>query len=265
MDATTYVPGELVVTEGLGVGPGVPTPVRSDWSYIPPGTFLMCSPDTDDDADEDEKPQHEVRLTRGFLMHRTPVTQEQWRAVIGTDPSWFKGRLRPVERVSWLDAVAYCNALSAVEGLPAAYLISSDLSLVRPSINRTGYRLPTEAEWEYACRAGTMTPRWGELDHIAWYGDNSGNETHPVGKKYPNSWNLYDMLGNVSEWTQDWYGRYSVGRQTDPQGPPSGSSRVYRGGAWVNGSWVVRSSFRSYGSPVDRASDLGFRPVRSIP
>jgi formylglycine-generating enzyme required for sulfatase activity len=132
-------------------------------------------------------------------------------------------------------------------------------------IAATGYRLPTEAEWEYAARAGTTTPRYGTLDQIAWYSSNSGSATHPVGQKTANAWNLYDMLGNVWEWTQDWKGDYSAGSQTDPQGPASGSSRVIRGGGWDDVASYARAGYRYYDPPDDRDYFLGFRPLRSLP
>ena len=260
-----YEPGELVVTEHLGMGSGVAMAMRCEWSYIPPGTFLMGSPASDEEAASNEKPQHEVRLTQGFLLQRTPVTQEQWFAVMGTDPSVFKGPRRPVECVSWLDAVEYCNALSRSAGLPDAYVIDGETARVVD--DPVGYRLPTEAEWEYACRAGTTDPRYAKrLDDIAWYYDNSGDETQNVGLKRPNGWNLYDMLGNVLEWTQNWFGDYPTGNQTDPQGPASGSSRVVRGGSWSHDAADVRAAgYRSDYDLGDRFDGLGFRPLRSLP
>jgi formylglycine-generating enzyme required for sulfatase activity len=264
MEQRRYEAGELVVTENQK-GPGVPTVVRCEWSYIPPWTFDMGSPVTDDEAYEDERPQHAVMLTRGFLLQRTPVTQEQWFAVMGTDPSCFKGPRRPVERVSWLDAVEYCNALSRLAGLPDSYVISPVRKSVRLVKNPKGYRLPTEAEWEYACRAGTTGVRYGQLDDVAWYKDNSGGETHEVGLKQPNTLGLYDMLGNVWEWTQDWYGSYSAAHQTNPQGPAEGSYRVNRGGSWYDDASFARAGYRYDGTPGDRNIALGFRPLRSLP
>jgi formylglycine-generating enzyme required for sulfatase activity len=259
-----YEPGQLVVTE-YKKGPGVETSVRCEWSYIPSWTFMMGSQHSDEEAHFDEKPRHEVMLTRGFLLQRTPVTQEQWFAVMGTDPSCFKGPRRPVECVSWLDAVEYCNALSRLAGLPDAYVISPVRRSVSVMKNSKGYRLPTEAEWEYACRAGTIAPRYGNLDEIAWYGANSGEQTHEVGLKRPNGWNLYDMLGNVWEWTWDWYGDYPTGNQTDPQGPASGSDRVTRGGSWYDDASYARAGYRNFNPPDGRYNNIGFRPLRSLP
>jgi formylglycine-generating enzyme required for sulfatase activity len=239
--------------------------ISMNFSYIPAGTFMMGSPDSDTEAFEFykvEKPQHQVTITKPFLMMRTPVTQEQWFAVMGTDPSWFKGPRRPVESVSWFDAVNFCNSLSTRSGLPHAYVIEGgDVRLVE---NPIGYRLPTEAEWEYACRAWTTDPRYGQLDDVAWYAENSGSQTHDVGQKKPNAWGLYDMLGNVSEWVWDWYGKYSAGHQTDPQGPASGSRRVVRGGSWGNGASDVRAGDRPHDPPGSRYFYLGFRVCRSL-
>ncbi len=233
-----------------------------DFSYIPAGTFIMGSPDSDSEASSDEKPQHQVTITKPFLMMRTPVTQEQWFAVMGIDPSAFKGQQLPVEHVSWLDAVNFCNALSTQTGLPHAYVVNgNDVRLVE---NPIGYRLPTEAEWEYAARARTTTgSRYGQLDDVAWYSKNSGRTTHPVSEKAANAWNLYDMLGNVDEWVWDWYGEYSAGHQTDPQGPTSGSYRVYRGGSWNDAASYARAGYRDGTTPGGRSYALGFRVCRN--
>ena len=182
-----YTPGQLVQEEVIGTGLSLDM-ASFDFSYIPPGTFIMGSSRQNPEAFPDEYPQHQVTLTRGFLMGRTEVTQKQWISIMGTNPSYFEGMDLPVEKVTWFDAVNYCNNISSLSGLPLAYEIEgSKVKILRT----TGYRLPTEAEWEYACRAGTTTPRYGPIDEIAWYNGNSGFKTHPVGMKKPNPWGFY--------------------------------------------------------------------------
>ena len=171
---------------------------------------------------------------------------------MGTNPSHLTGdRNRPVERVSWEDTQGFIRKLNMREG-------------------RARYRLPTEAEWEYACRAGSQTSySFGDappqLDAYGWYADNSGEMTHPVGQRKPNTWGLYDMHGNVWEWVQDWYGAYAPEPVTDPQGPASGSERVFRGGSWVNPAMGCRSAFRYRLAPGRRFDYLGFRLLRTAP
>ena len=222
-------------------------PVR----WIPPGSFMMGSPTSERGRDANEV-QHEVVLTRGFFLSETECTQAQWEAVMGGNPSYFKGTERPVEQVSWEEAVEYCRKLTAkqrAEGILA---------------DGWEWRLPTEAEWEYAARAGTTRARYGELDTIAWYGGNSGNQTHPVSQKAANAWGLYDMIGNVAEWCSGWYGDYPTGSVTDPTGAAtSGSGRVYRGGHRFCVARFARSAFRFSGDPGYRSSLLGFRPALS--
>ena len=170
---------------------------------------------------------------------------------MGGNPSKFKGAERPVEMVSWDEAWEYCRKLTTKQRakgiLPEGW----------------EWRLPTEAEWEYAARAGTTGARPGDLDSIAWHGGNSGSKTHAVGGKQANAWRLHDIMGNVWEWCSDWYGNYPTGSVTDPSGPRSGSFRVLRGGSWSFGAGLVRSAFRSRFDPGFRNSDLGFRPVLS--
>jgi len=231
--------------------------------HLQPGRFLMGSPAGEEGRSSGED-QHEVVLTRPFLMGTAPVTQKEYQAVMGTNPSHFQGGDLPVEQVSWLDAVAFCNALSRGEGLEEAYHIQG--AEVRwKGLDCPGWRLPTEAEWEYACRAGTTGARYGDLDAIAWYSGNSGNQTHPVRQKAPNAWGLCDMLGNVWEWCWDWYGTYPGGRVVDPVGPDSGSYRVHRGGSWRNDALLARAARRNYFIPVYRYCNLGFRLARSLP
>ncbi|MCU0918535.1 MAG: bifunctional serine/threonine-protein kinase/formylglycine-generating enzyme family protein [Planctomycetes bacterium] len=218
--------------------------------WIPPGEFLMGSPQSEEGRFDGEGPQHRVTLTRGFYLGVYEVTQRQWLSVMGRNPSGFQGDDLPVETVSWEEAVEFCRKLSVKEGV--------------------AYRLPTEAEWEYACRAGT-TGRYGfgdsdsSLGEYAWYESNSGNQTHAVGQKRPNAWGLHDMHGNVWEWCQDWYGEYASGSVPDPLGPASGGDRVSRGGSWLNGARDCRSAFRAWDTPDDRGSYLGFRLARTTP
>ncbi|MDR1921074.1 MAG: formylglycine-generating enzyme family protein [Candidatus Adiutrix sp.] len=215
--------------------------IGMEFVLIPAGEFMMGSPDGDEDADCDEN-QHRVTISRPFCLGKYEVTQAQWEAVMGNNPSEFEGRNNPVENVSWDDVQEFINKLNQKEG-------------------GNKYRLPTEAEWEYAARAGTTsTYSFGDdaeaLGRYAWYGENSGGTTHPVGQKEPNAWGLYDMHGNVWEWVQDWYDDYSGSPATDPLGASSGSSRVFRGG---DNAWSCRSAFRSGDTPDARYDYLGFR------
>ena len=218
--------------------------------WCPPGQFMMGSPLSELDRDSDEE-QHEVVLTRGFFLSETECTQGQWEAVMGGNPSYFRGTERPVEHVSWEEAVEYCRKLTAkhrAEGiLPSGW----------------EWRLPTEAEWEYAVRAGTTGAFYGELDAIGWWEGNSGDETHRVSQKAANAWGLHDMIGNVWEWCADWSEDYPTGSVMDPMGPSSGSFRVLRGGGWFNDAWNVRSASRARSDPGIRREVLGFRPALS--
>jgi formylglycine-generating enzyme required for sulfatase activity len=215
---------------------------------IPAGQFLMGSPDSDSTTWDNEKPQHLVRISRPFYLGVTEMTQAQYERVMGTNPSRFKEAQLPVEGVSWEDAVAFCGRLSDKEG-------------------RT-YRLPTEAEWEYACRAGSTT-KWsfGEdvssLNEYAWYSANSNGTTHSVGEKKANAWGLYDMHGNVWEWCSDWYGGYASTAMDDPTGPTAGSDRVFRGGVRNGLARDCRSAVRGRSAPAVRSDDLGFRVASS--
>ena len=191
--------------------------------WVPAGEFRMGGAK----AIGSERPRTRVRISRGFYLGKYEVTQAEWQAVMGSNPSHFDecGPTCPVEEVSWNDVQEFIRKLNAAVGVER-------------------YRLPTEAEWEYAARAGTAGERYGNLDAIAWYNGNSGGRTHPVGRKAPNAWGLYDMLGNVFEWVQDWYGDYPGGAVTDPRGPASGSTRVLRGGGWIDGAGRSRAPFR---------------------
>ena len=234
---------------------------------IPTGKFLMgSSKDRDPQAYDDETPQHEVRISRAFYLGVTEVTQGQYRAVTGESPSHFQGSDDlPVERVSWFDAIRFCNALSDKEGLTSFYRIEGDDVSV-PDWKGEGYRLPTEAEWEYAGRAGpggTGAYSFGDdaaqLGQYAWYRDNSEGKTHPVGQKAPNAWGLFDMHGNVYEWCWDGYASYEAQAAVDPIGPLRATSRVLRGGSWYSLARLVRAAYRFRDDPSDRSSNIGFR------
>ncbi len=215
---------------------------------IPAGTFLMGSPTDEADRGDDEGPQTRVTLTEDFFLGATDVTQGQYEAVMGTNPSDFKtaGKNAPVENVSWDNAVAFCQKLNqrerATGRLPSGYT----------------FTLPTEAQWEYACRAGTTGAYAGDPAEMAWYGDNSGGTTHPVGTKRPNAWGLYDMTGNVYQWCLDWYGKYPGGNVTDWAGPATGRARVLRGGSWYYTEAYCRSAYRDF-DPGFIGNILGFR------
>jgi formylglycine-generating enzyme required for sulfatase activity len=241
--------------------------------WIPPGSFVMGSPtnEVDRGANEgprlDESPQTAVTISRGFWMGKYEVTQGEYLSLMNSNPSYFSTNNnysqdlnRPVEQVSWYDATNYCGQLTQRERTAG-----------RIATNAV-YRLPTEAEWEYACRAGTSTrfsygddPGYTNLTNYAWYSDNSGFMTHPVGQKLPNPWGLYDMHGNVWEFCQDWSATYPGGIAIDPQGPATGSFRVDRGGAWgwgYNfGAGSCRSARRDDTLPQDWFQNLGFRVV----
>jgi formylglycine-generating enzyme required for sulfatase activity len=230
------------------------------------GTFTMGSPASEPDRSPAET-QHPVRVS-DFSISRYEVTQKEYRDIMGTDPSEFKGDSLPVENVSWFDAIEYCNRRSLMEKFTPAYTVSGigDRQNVTWNWNRdaNGYRLPTEAEWEYACRAGTATPysSGDSVDSAGWYSDNSGRTTHPVGRKQPNAWGLYDMHGNVYEWCWDWYVEYEAIAQADPVGAASSSARVVRGGSWINDAQNLRSAYRDYNAPSNRIYFIGFRLVR---
>jgi formylglycine-generating enzyme required for sulfatase activity len=213
--------------------------------WLPPGRFLIGSPADEEDRWEDEGPRHPVRIEPGFWIFDTPCTQALWEAVMGagTNPSRFKGVDRPVERVSWDDCQAFLKRLNEhLEGL--------DLHL----------SLPSEAQWEYACRARTETARYSEdLDAIAWYSANSGGESHAVRGKFANGWGLYDMLGNVWEWCADpWSDDYSL-RGEKSAAVPASAHRVIRGGSWDDGARNVRAAYRGHRGPGRQRVGLGFR------
>ena len=246
-----------------------PTPVPDNMVRINGGTFTMGSPANEPGRSSDET-QRQVTVS-SFYMGMTEVTQKEWYDVMGTtvrqqrdkaDKSWpiyGEGDSYPMYYVNWLEAVEYCNKRSQKEGLTPAYTVNGTWNK-----NANGYRLPTEAEWEYACRAGTATAyNTGARisNDTGWYEDNSGSTAHPVGQKPANRWGLHDMHGNVWEWCWDWYGSYSSAAQTDPTGASSGSGRVFRGGGWVISAERVRSAYRGGADPY-YPLEIGFRIVR---
>lgn len=234
---------------------GMPAPlsvwhssIGMEFILMPAGAFMMGS----DQGDPDEKPAHKVIISQPFYLGKYEVTQEEWLAIMGTNPSHFKGDLkRPVERVSWHMVQEFIRRLNAKEG-------------------ENKYRLPTEAEWEYAARAGAKTRySFGDdetlLEQYAWYRKNDGGKTHPVGQLKPNAWGLYDMQGNVWEWVQDWRAPYLQGAMIDPQGAMAGNAKGYRGGGWGYSAQRCRVSDRSYDSPYYVYGTHGFRLARTAP
>jgi sulfatase modifying factor 1 len=228
---------------------------------IEAGSFMMGSPITEADHQQDET-QHTVTLSQGFQISTTEITQAKYEAVMGNNPGQHTDCPScPVENVSWFDALEFCNALSKIEGRVPVY------GIARPSVswNKTlnGYRLPTEAEWEYAARAGQSQVYSGSdsVDEVAWHAQNSSVETHPVGTKKANAWGLYDMSGNVYEWTWDPVDDYPSEGVTDPQGPETGLFRVYRGGSFNFAAPASRVADRSSEMPTVAGNNLGFRVV----
>jgi formylglycine-generating enzyme required for sulfatase activity len=252
----------LTGSVGAGVAAVPVVSIPANMVLVEGGSFQMGS----SNGDSDEKPVHTVTV-RSFYMGRTEVTQREWAELMGSNPSYFKGDNLPVESVRWLEAIEYCNKLSLKEGLIPAYRGGGNDIVC--NFTATGYRLPTEAEWEYAARGGNKDylsyeyAGGNSVDSVAWYDGNSGNRTHPVGTKQPNSLGLYDMSGNVWEWCWDRYGsNYSGGSQTDPTGASVGSARVLRGGSWNYTAAYVRSACRNRNNPPFRTDSLGFRLVR---
>ncbi|MBN2702767.1 MAG: formylglycine-generating enzyme family protein [Pontiellaceae bacterium] len=228
--------------------------VMMEFMSIPAGSFMMGS----ENGDDDEKPVHRVTISEPFWMAKTEVTQAQWKQIMGSNPSEFKGDDLPVDSVSWNDAMNFCTKLTEIER-QAGRLPEG-----------VAYTLPTEAQWEYACRAGTTgdyatssgSGQADSLDSMAWYRENSDGKTHPVGTKQANAWGLHDMHGNVWEWCSDWYGDYASGSAVDPQGPSSGSYRVNRGGSSYYFADRCRTAARSNLNPDGAYNNLGFRVVR---
>ena len=217
--------------------------IKYNMVWVDGGTFRMGATSEQGSEISDEKPVHSVTLS-GYYIGKTEVTQALWQAVMGSNPSYFEGDDLPVEQVSWDDCQEFIRKLNSLTG--------------------QNFRLPTEAEWEFACRGGNNSRGYkysgsNYIDNVAWYDGNSGGKTHPVATKSPNELGIYDMSGNVWEWCADWYGDYSSGRQTNPKGPYDGSSRVGRGGSWIINARGCRSSNRNNGNPTYRNDGLGLR------
>jgi formylglycine-generating enzyme required for sulfatase activity len=245
--ACTVLPPSIAMSQpAASRPPTVTNSIGIEFVLIPAGTFTMGS----ETGEPDERPPHRVTIRQPFYLGKYEVTQAQWQTVMGNNPSLFTGDpALPVEQVWWDTVQDFIRKLNTMEG-------------------RNVYRLPTEAEWEYAARAGSSTAySFGDdparLGEYAWYKDNSGGKTHPVGRLKPNAWGLYDMHGNVMEWVQDWYGRYTGEAVTDPQGAATGTHRMRRGGAWNSTAEVCRSANR-YSVPGYRDDFLGFRLVQTI-
>jgi len=277
-----------------GDGEAVTNSIGMEMVPIPAGEFTMGSP-ADEELRDDDETQRQVTLTRGFSMSAMEATQGEWVSIMGEYPSEFRGGLLPVENISWEEAVEFCNALSMLEGLPVAYEVKEveDVKKVsfldaqgQPTTDVTqvkGYRLPTEAEWEYACRAGTTTvfntgntisTDQANYDGDGTYGGGSKGvdlkQTVPVGSYPPNTWGLHDMHGNVWEWCNDLYGTYSPEAVTDPMGAAEATSRIprsariLRGGGWSGGPEFCRSAYRAWSSPTSSDRYLGFRVVLDL-
>ncbi|MEO5354197.1 MAG: formylglycine-generating enzyme family protein [Magnetococcus sp. XQGC-1] len=227
--------------------------IGMEFVLIPAGSFMMGSNVASRAVSNDEIPQHPITISRPFYLGKYEVTQSQWLAIMEQNPSKFIGGSLPVDNVSWVAVQTFIQRLNAKEGGVA-------------------YRLPTEAEWEYAARAGSDTTwYWGnsadEAERYAWYNSNANKQTHPVGQLQPNAWGLYDMLGNVWEWVSDRHDSkyYARSPRTDPTGPDTGSSWVYRGGSWSQGPRALRSANRIGRAPDFRDADMGVRLARNIP
>ena len=222
--------------------------ISIDMVRVEAGTFTMGATAEMKNPWDDEKPVHQVTLTNDYYIGKYEVTQRLWQAVMGNNPSNFKGDNLPVEQVSWDDCQDFLSKLNSITGKT--------------------FRLPTEAEWEYAARGGNKSRGYqysgsNNLSDVAWYKDNSGDKSHAVGSKQSNELGIYDMSGNVWEWCQDWFGKYSSSSQVNPTGANSGSNRVSRGGSWSYGAGLCRSSYRSFTAPAYRLDDLGLRLVLS--
>jgi len=203
---------------------------------------------------DDRKKQTWTVAIKPFLLAKFPVTQAFYAAVMQLNPSTFQGPQKPVETVSWVEAAQFCNALSALSNLQPCYEIPENAESIKFNLEANGYRLPSEAEWEYACKAGTTAHRYGELNDIAWFKENSGGGTHEVGLKRPNAWGLYDMLGNVWEWCSDIYDEEIYG-----------SYRIFRGGGWADEARGILATNRRRSHPVAfKIDDLGFRLARNF-
>ncbi|MDP8232523.1 MAG: SUMF1/EgtB/PvdO family nonheme iron enzyme, partial [Candidatus Zophobacter franzmannii] len=248
------VPKQIVLEEG--------SDIIDNMVFVKGGTFQMGS----NSGDKDEEPLHSVTVSN-FYIGKYEVTQKKWETVMGYNPSHNKGDNNPMEKTSWSDAVKFCNELSVKEGLEKCY--SGSGKNIQCNFNTNGYRLPSEAEWEYAAKGGSKSKGYtfsgsNILDNVAWSVSNSSNKTHTVGTKQANELGIYDMSGNVLEWCWDWYGRYSAGSQTNPTGGYRGSCRIYRGASWSDKESSSRVVDRSYATQGIRSSNTGFRLVRSM-
>jgi formylglycine-generating enzyme required for sulfatase activity len=251
---------------------------------VPAGSFTMGSPSSELGRSGNET-QYQVTLTKPIYVSTYEVMQWEWQAVMGWNESSFLGTGRPVEQVTWYDAVSYCNQRSTGDGYTPAYTITGatmdDNHITSATVTwnqvANGYRLLTEAEWEYACRATSTTAFWNggitntscspmdsTLDLVGWYCGNASSTTSDCGGKSANAWGLKDMHGNVWEWCWDWYGSYT-GDATDPFGPPSGSIRVVRGGSWRHDALSCRSASRGRSAPINRGDYIGLRLGRTPP
>ena len=259
----------LLAEEGVQAADTIENPLIK----VQSGSFFMGALDSDKHALDVEQPQHQVTITKGFMIGKYPCTQEAYESVMGANPSTFVGATRPVENVSWCDAIVFCNALSKKEGLEPAYSVpevfeNEDEWSQKVVWNKdaNGYRLPTEAEWEYCARGGESYLYSGSnnIDEVAWYDNNSNDETHLVGQKKANGFGLHDMSGNVWEWTWDAWKREYGEAGTDPDFVDSSSDkRIFRGGSWNFDAEHARSSFRLRFYPSFRLSFVGFRLVRN--
>lgn len=236
--------GAIAFQSGTSKQDGAPAPKAGDtrvnpkdglrYVWIPPGNFVSGCSLEDTECLEDELPRRHITLTRGFWLGQTEVTQTAFQKIMGFNPSVFNASANfPVDSVEWVEADAYCAAI--------------------------GGRLPTAAEWEYAARAGTSGERYGRLDDIAWYGDNSGFSVHPVAQKKPNAFGLYDMLGNVVEWTDTWYSVQLNTEDINPKGPSEAEYKELRGGGWWDHPEIVRASYRVRIETTDLDDSVGFR------
>ncbi len=252
--SSTELPQEIQTATGISM------------VLIPTGSFIMGSAEQ-----QDASPEHEVTIS-AFYMDRCEVTQGCYERIMGKNPARRKGDENPVERVRWTDALKFCNARSIEEGLSPCY----DLETWSCDFSANGYRLPTEAEWEYACRAGSTGDYFfsggvEQLDAHGWFRANAGRKHHPVGQKQPNAFGLYDMAGNVREWCNDWYAvdAYTADRQVDPRGPASGEKTVLRGGAFSSSaescnSWTRYCDEPGFTDACVASDDYGFRCVRHV-